>query len=197
MTESGKCLGSYTREKVINSAIELFYRNGFRETKIYEIAKNSYLSTSSIYHCFNSKQAILHEIIESYYSNLISISLAAICSSNDSPADQLSAIVNAWAKYCAQNIKASVICKSEFSSLSKDDRHGINEFRDRQHRLIIDIIDRGIRDRQFHTPSSLVSSKLIIEMLHSIPTWFNPEIELSAEDLATRHVALARTAVGA
>ncbi len=56
---------SITREKIINSSKELFFKKGYEKTTIAEIAEKSDIATGTVYNYFNSKGEILLEILKS------------------------------------------------------------------------------------------------------------------------------------
>jgi AcrR family transcriptional regulator len=64
-------LGS--KEKIIESAIDLFSEKGFFETSVREIAQKSNLKVSSLYSHFPSKEAILDHILETYRLELLDV----------------------------------------------------------------------------------------------------------------------------
>jgi len=53
-----------TRQKIINSAYNLFYKRGFNGTSIDDILKDSGLNKGSLYHIFKSKKELLLAVIE-------------------------------------------------------------------------------------------------------------------------------------
>lgn len=55
-----------TKDRIINASIDLFSINGYFETSIRDIAKYVGIKTSSIYYHFESKEAILNNILDLY-----------------------------------------------------------------------------------------------------------------------------------
>ncbi len=53
-----------TREKIIKTADELFYKNGFDHTSFADVASNVGISRGNFYHHFKSKDDILAAVIE-------------------------------------------------------------------------------------------------------------------------------------
>ena len=76
-------LGS--KEKIIESAIDLFSEKGFFETSVREIAQKSNLKVSSLYSHFSSKEAILDHILETYRLELLNVRI---------PDEQFESIIN-------------------------------------------------------------------------------------------------------
>ena len=55
-----------TKEKIFDVSLELFSQKGFSNTSVREIAKNVGIKESSIYNHYNSKQAILDDILDTF-----------------------------------------------------------------------------------------------------------------------------------
>jgi len=52
-----------TREKLLRSAIELFYKKGYADTSIRQIGAKAGITTSLVYHYFKNKEDVLFEIL--------------------------------------------------------------------------------------------------------------------------------------
>jgi AcrR family transcriptional regulator len=74
-----------TKERIIESAIELFSEKGFFETSVRELAERSNIKVSSLYSHFTSKEEILDVILESYRKELTKVRI---------PDEKLEFIVN-------------------------------------------------------------------------------------------------------
>lgn len=55
-----------TKDRIIEVSIDLFSKKGYAETSIRDIAKEAGIKTSSIYYYFESKEAILDNILSLY-----------------------------------------------------------------------------------------------------------------------------------
>jgi AcrR family transcriptional regulator len=55
-----------SRRQVLNAALELFSRQGYRGTSVREIAEMAGVSTGAVYHHFPGKEAILNSLIDEY-----------------------------------------------------------------------------------------------------------------------------------
>ena len=59
-----------TREKLLDVAIDLFARNGFKGTSIRDIAREMDMTISNIYYYFGSKYGLLLAILEHFSTKL-------------------------------------------------------------------------------------------------------------------------------
>lgn len=58
--------GNVTRARIVETARELFHKNGVRATSIDQILEASGTGKSQFYHYFNSKEDIVHEVLKFY-----------------------------------------------------------------------------------------------------------------------------------
>jgi TetR/AcrR family transcriptional regulator, transcriptional repressor for nem operon len=58
--------GEYTKHKVLNTARELFYLNGYNNTSIDDILRASRIKKGNLYFHFRNKEALGYAVIESY-----------------------------------------------------------------------------------------------------------------------------------
>ncbi|RUM28058.1 MAG: TetR/AcrR family transcriptional regulator [Aquifex sp.] len=61
---------SDTKEKILEAALRLFSKKGFRETTIKDIAKEVGITEGAIYRHFNSKDEIIHDLLISITNEL-------------------------------------------------------------------------------------------------------------------------------
>ena len=62
--------GKINRQKIVDSANVLFYRNGFNKTSFSEVAKTSGIPKGNIYFYFKSKDEILSAVINARFENI-------------------------------------------------------------------------------------------------------------------------------
>jgi AcrR family transcriptional regulator len=57
-----------SRAHVLESALKLFSRRGYRATSMRDIARSARVSTGNVYHHFKSKQAIFQALLDQYWA---------------------------------------------------------------------------------------------------------------------------------
>jgi len=76
------------RDQILTTAAELFATKGYTKTSMRDVAGASGIQAGSLYHHFDSKEAIAVELVENYYSDLVE----AVRRSGDVEADPLTAL---------------------------------------------------------------------------------------------------------
>jgi len=74
MTEPKGRKGRETKSRLLKAAAHEFANNGFHETKVSTIVKNSGLTQPSFYLYFSSKDAVFEELVTSFQSKIIKLS---------------------------------------------------------------------------------------------------------------------------
>ena len=69
---------SATKQKILDSAKELFSKNGYAATAISEIASNAKINQSLIYHHFENKQSLWREVKKYFFTMPTAPSLESI-----------------------------------------------------------------------------------------------------------------------
>jgi AcrR family transcriptional regulator len=59
-----------TREKLLRSAVDLFYKKGYADTSIRQIGAKAGITTSLVYHHFKNKEDMLFEILQNISKQL-------------------------------------------------------------------------------------------------------------------------------
>jgi TetR/AcrR family transcriptional regulator, cholesterol catabolism regulator len=97
------------RERLINAAIDLFYKKGYPATTIRDIGEKADISTSVIYHYFNDKEEMLFEIIELAGKDLLEL-LGNILKEESDPVESLKKLIKAhMVDWCLKRKKESKI----------------------------------------------------------------------------------------
>ena len=76
-----------TREKILNTALELFCKNGYYKTSTNEIAKAAGISVGHLYFYFPNKKAIFLEILDRYHRSFMQIHKTFLKGINDFQVD--------------------------------------------------------------------------------------------------------------
>ena len=81
------------REQILGTAAELFATKGYTRTSMRDVASASGILAGSLYHHFDSKEAIAVELVESYYADLIAaVQASGPAGPGDADADPLTAL---------------------------------------------------------------------------------------------------------
>lgn len=98
-----------SRRKLLESATELFNRNGFRETAVQDICAHAGLSVGVFYHYFPSKQELLQAILRDKNDELMEL-----IDAESTAKTHLEALLEVFGFICRQKVEGSfaMVCTS-------------------------------------------------------------------------------------
>jgi TetR/AcrR family transcriptional regulator, transcriptional repressor for nem operon len=82
-----------TRDRLVNSARYLFWERGFAGTSMADLLAHAEVNSGSFYHFFESKEALLREVLEGYLFALRPMVVDPAFATTDEPAERIFAIL--------------------------------------------------------------------------------------------------------
>ncbi len=98
-----------TKERIILSAKECFLRNGFKETKVDDLAKLSNVDKRTIYRYFPSKESLLLHIVNELFESFSSFIVSLDFDINISGLKKISHVLEEQYKYAINNPEAILL----------------------------------------------------------------------------------------
>src|ERR1700721_2803451 len=87
---------SATRERLIHSARYLFWERGFAGTSMADLLAHAKVNSGSFYHFFDSKEALLREVLEGYLLALRPMVVDPAFATTPKPIERIFAILAAY-----------------------------------------------------------------------------------------------------
>jgi TetR/AcrR family transcriptional repressor of nem operon len=85
-----------TRNRIVMTAMELFWEKGFQSTSVADILSRSQVHSGSLYHFFPGKQDVLAAVLEAYRDGIHTWLLQPAWSGVDDPIDRIFALLNGY-----------------------------------------------------------------------------------------------------
>src|SRR5258705_9523874 len=137
------------RARILHSAAALFARKGISATTVREIADEVGILSGSLYHHFESKEAIVDEVVSSYLEDLRSRYKLVLASDGD-PRSRLHDLVVASLQVMEAHPHASEIYQNEHNYLVQFDRFAYLKNAGKEVQSAwLDIITSGVRAKVF------------------------------------------------
>lgn len=178
------------------AALAAFAEHGYHGTSVREIAARAHLSVPGLYHHYPSKQSLLQGLLERTMTDLLHRSEMAVAEAGDLPVDQFDAIVESLLRFHMYRREQAFVGSTEIRSLDDDYRSTYIGHRDRQQRMVDEIVFAGVAAGDFATPYPKDASRAVATMCVGVSTWFKLDGELDADELIARNLQLARALVG-
>lgn len=176
-------MAKVNHEDIIHAAIELFNQNGYHATSMRDIARAIDIKKPSLYHHFDSKEAILRTILEAGMNQLLE-ELEAIVASEGNCEDKLTEAVRAHARIIAQNPKGAAVFMREDRGLGEAYLADYVERRDRIEALYRMMVQDCIGQGVFRPTDISITVQAMLGMVNWMTRWYRPEGRLSADEIA-------------
>jgi len=85
-----------TRDRLINSARYLFWERGFAGTSMADLLAHAQVNSGSFYHFFESKEALLREVLQQYLALLRPVIVNPAFAKMDEPLERIFAILEGY-----------------------------------------------------------------------------------------------------
>lgn len=181
---------------ILEAALDCFVEQGYHGTSIRLIAARAGLSVPGLYHHYASKQALLVAIMSHAMEELWERSLAALDEGGDDVVRRLDLLVECLVLFHAHRRDLAFIAVSEIRSLVGQAREDHIAARDRQQRLMDDVVEQGVADGLFTTPFAREASRAVVTMCTGVAQWYRHGGPLPPDELARDYRTIARMAVG-
>jgi AcrR family transcriptional regulator len=187
----------HPRDRILDAALDLFFRQGFRGTAVREITNACGLTPGALYNHFSSKEEVLFALISKSSDEGEQALLHELTLAEPDPASQLRALVRAASMYHSHNRAAGVVGIFEYQELPEDKRQLVVARRVKFRSLFVDVLQDGVEEGFFKVPwrngqqDLKVVATAIVNIAIRITDVFGPTPSWTAEDLADYQADLA------
>lgn len=172
------------RQKIIDASIHLFDEKGFSETSIQDIVDGVGVTKGTFYYYFNSKQELLRDIHLSYIEFLLKQQEEIINDPSRDSRTKLRDTILMLIHNIQQRRRSARIFFREMRNLDTKYLQQNMQKRDLFRKNLQTVIEEGIRKGDFQkklNPDMITRG--ILGVTNWSYYWFNPEGEISEEDL--------------
>jgi len=173
------------RERIIATAVELFYNNGLSNTSLEAVAEKMNVTKPFIYSHFKSKSDLLAEIC----ARGIRASLDALnraVASEGSVTDKLQALARDFMLAVLENQAHIAIYNREEKDLSPHDSEAINQMRSEFDRKFCALLTEGVDSGDFVVDDVQLASLAIGGIVSWSYVWYRPNGRLTRAETADR-----------
>jgi AcrR family transcriptional regulator len=176
-------MSKVSREEIIAAAVRLFFQNGYHATSMQDVAHEVAIKKPSLYHHFESKEAILLAILETGMDKLLA-DLKSIAASDDDSATKLREAIRAHAVSIAAYPEAAAIFFREDRGLGSGYIDHYIAKRDLFEEAFRTIVNQGVSAGQFRSTDIPITVQAILGMVNWMTRWYRPDGRLKAEQIA-------------
>jgi AcrR family transcriptional regulator len=189
MTRTIGSSGEKTAQAIRAAGLRLIYEHGFEAMSLRQLAAEVGIQPGSLYNYFDTKQALLFEIVKTHMADLTA-SLMASLDGIDDPVQRLETFAAFHLRYHMRRKELVFIATSELRSLEPENRAAIVAMRKAYEAAVITILADGAASGAFKIVDSHVTAFAIIAMLTGLCEWYRPDGRLSGDQLVEAYVRL-------
>ncbi|MEV1176666.1 TetR/AcrR family transcriptional regulator [Nonomuraea sp. NPDC049784] len=185
------------RQRLLAEATRLFAERGFEGTSVQEVVVAAGVTKGAMYHYFDSKDDLLHEI----YARVLRMQMERLTRIADGPGDVRRRLYKAAAdvvETTAANLDDSKIFFRSMHLLAPETQKTVRAERRRYHERFRNLVAEGQREGVF---SGRVPAELVVDYffgsVHHLGTWFHTEGPLTGAQVGRHFADLLLTSLGA
>ena len=95
-------MASETRDRIVDSARQLFWEQGYESTTLAEIADRSGAMPGSIYYFFKTKEAILDAVVDHYDEQLGAWLIDPVFGRTDDPVERIFGVIDTYRSFLVE-----------------------------------------------------------------------------------------------
>ncbi|GIH49602.1 transcriptional regulator, TetR family [Microbispora rosea] len=176
------------RQRLLAEATRLFAQRGFESTSVQEIVAAAGVTKGAMYHYFDSKDDLLHEI----YARVLRLQMERLNRFADAQgpvADRLHGAAMDVVVTTVDNLDDSKIFFRSMHQLAPETYKNVRAERRRYHERFRDLVVEGQRDGVFRgdIPAEMVVD-FFFGSVHHLGTWYHPDGPLNGQEVG-RHFA--------
>jgi AcrR family transcriptional regulator len=179
------------RDELLEIAGTLFAERGFRNTTVRDIADAAGILSGSLYHHFDSKEAMVDELLDTFQQGLFA-TFEEIVGSDRSPRAKLEAVVRVSFEAIDQHRSAVAIFQNDAAYLTGFERFGyLAERNERFERLWHGVLQEGVDSGELRADLDVdLVYRFLRDTVWVAVTWYRPGGALSADQVADQYLSI-------
>jgi AcrR family transcriptional regulator len=174
---------------IIETAAQLFARQGYRGTSMRDIGKAMGLHAGSLYVHIETKEDLLHAIVRSIMERSEQ-DMAEVLASDGTATEQLQDIAARDLTLIGENKEFATVFFHEWRNLSEARQLEVIASRDRWEAGLRSVIKSGIDNGEFRKVDPRIVSIALTSILNWTYVWYSPQGELTSLELAKQFADL-------
>lgn len=169
------------QQGILDAAAAMFAKHGFNGTSIAALADSCGVSKALLYHYYDSKEALLYDMLL-VHCKLLSETASNATKESDKPEEQLRSLVRALMELYMSSRDKHVVLLNDLHCLPEAQQ---TEIKVEERKVLQEIKDLVVKLRPDLTPPQVTSLTMyLMGAVNWTYTWFKPQGQVSAMDYA-------------
>jgi len=171
------------RDRIIETALDLFVKHGYHNVSVDRIAKESQISKGGFYHSFKSKDELLYTIHDIFISYALDKAREAY-GKRETPTERLYEIIMSFSRVFELYKPHTTVFYQENHSLAPEYYEKIKVKRDSYTDIINKVVQEGMENGEFRSkPPFAITSMAIFGMINWTYKWYRPNGQFSIDEI--------------
>jgi len=173
-----------TRNKIIQSAIELFGEKGYHATSIQEISEKAEVSKGAVFHYFPNKGDLLFVIHDTFIDIHLEQVERVLMREDLCASEKLRELILDLVQLIADFKPSVIIFARELRNITEDNLAIIKAKRDKSAYMFRKVIEQGVKEGEFRKDLDIdVTVKAIFGMCDWTYLWMDPNGRLTTREI--------------
>jgi len=181
---------------LLKSALDRFVTLGYHGTTVRMIADGAGMTVPGLYYHYESKQALLVELLKMSSQEIRQRTNAAVTEAGDDPRDRFAAAVQSIVLYMTHRQQLAHLAR-EIRGLEEPYRSQHIELRDALKASVLTEVISGKALGRFTVDNPHEATRAVLVMCEGVAEWYRPGGINVPEEVADRYVGFALSIVGA
>jgi AcrR family transcriptional regulator len=177
--------------EVLKAATTVFYRRGYADATVQDVADALGMLKGSLYYYIKSKEELLYRLATEVHDDVDAVMDGVIALDGLTALERIQEFVRRQVEYNVRNLEAISVYHHDVDHLSKGLRKEIVERRHRHEAVLVSLIEAAQRDGDVDPSlNTHIVSQSIFATVIWIYRWYRPSSGISASTLRDTCVAL-------
>jgi TetR/AcrR family transcriptional regulator, cholesterol catabolism regulator len=176
--------------EVLKAATTVFYRRGYADATVQDVADALGMLKGSLYYYIKSKEELLYRLASEVHDDVDALLSEVIALEGLSALERIQEFVRRQVEYNVRRLEAISVYHHDVHHLSKDLRHEIVDRRHTHEAVLVSLIEEAQRDGDADQRlNPYILSQSIFATVIWIYRWYRPSSGISVSELAETCVA--------
>lgn len=171
------------RQELIDAAAQVFYKKGYADTTLQDIANIMNFTKPAIYYYASSKEALFLEFYEQVVNGAIK-SAKAVLEAEHCSRTIFTMLVESHIRILLDNVQANSVFDVAQGSLSSETQNRMSDLADQYTEIFKKVYEQGVKDGLLANENSGLVVNLILGACNSAHRWYDPSGKLGASEFA-------------
>jgi TetR/AcrR family transcriptional regulator, cholesterol catabolism regulator len=170
-------------DEILRRAAAVFCARGYHQASMRDIARSTRVSLAGLYYYFSSKEHLLYLIQRHAFQTLLEAARAALRPLPD-PQQRLRTFIHLHLKFFIEHPNEMKVLTHEDRSLGEEWRREVHALKKDYYQLGYRLVETLLQRHKLKGLNTRLTALALFGMMNWIYTWYNPQVDPGAPEMA-------------